>query len=85
MGKAFKIKVEYRGLSMPQVSFGESTKAEKETNSYDSIAMKKLSYVLYPLCIGGAIYSLVYNTHKKSASFIITSYNINNQLPILFI
>ena len=27
--------------------------------------MKRLSYLLYPLCIIGAIYSLIYNTHKR--------------------
>lgn len=27
--------------------------------------MKYLSYILYPLCIGGAVYSLIYVQHKR--------------------
>ena len=33
---------------------GEKLEAEKQTESYDSEAMKKLSYVLIPLVIGEA-------------------------------
>lgn len=35
--------------------------------------MKKLSYLMYPLCMLGAIYSLVYNTHKSWLSWLINS------------
>jgi hypothetical protein len=27
--------------------------------------MKYLSYIMYPLCIAGAIYSLLYTPHKR--------------------
>jgi len=36
-----------------------------ETEEYDKEIMKKLSYVLVPLCVGGAIYSLFYVPHKS--------------------
>ncbi|WAR11978.1 CLP1L-like protein [Mya arenaria] len=36
-------------------------------------AMKYLSYVLYPLCIGGAGYSLMYVQHKSWFSWVIQS------------
>ncbi|KFB44595.1 AGAP001492-PA-like protein [Anopheles sinensis] len=35
--------------------------------------MQYLSYVLYPLCIGGAIYSLLYLPHKSWYSWTISS------------
>lgn len=74
MFKAFKVKVEYQSLfKLPKLTFGECSDAEKETNNYDSIAMKKLSYVLYPLCLAGAVYSLMYNTHKNWYSWAINS------------
>lgn len=38
---------------------------EKRTEDVDAQAMKYLSYVLYPLCVCGAIYSLIYQPHKR--------------------
>ena len=35
--------------------------------------MRYLSYILYPLCIGGAVYSLVYVPHKSWWSWTIQS------------
>ena len=35
--------------------------------------MKKLSYIMYPICIIGAIYSLIYNKHKSWYSWAINS------------
>ena len=37
MCKAFKVKIEWK--LFPQISFGESSKSEQETNSYDSIVI----------------------------------------------
>lgn len=39
--------------------------AEKKTREFDDESMRYLSYVLYPLCIGAAVYSLFYETHKR--------------------
>jgi hypothetical protein len=44
---------------------GEVSKEEADTMAHDSTAMRYLSYVLYPLCVGLAVYSLVYNNHKR--------------------
>jgi hypothetical protein len=41
------------------------TAAEQQTQQFDAESMKYLSYVLYPLCFGGAIYSLLYEPHKR--------------------
>ncbi|GFG28363.1 hypothetical protein Cfor_01743 [Coptotermes formosanus] len=48
-----------------------STAAEQQTQQFDAESMKYLSYVLYPLCIGGAVYSLLYEQHKSWYSWSI--------------
>lgn len=46
--------------------------AESQTKIVDREAMRYLSYLLYPLCACGAVYSLIYQPHKRY-DFIITS------------
>lgn len=46
---------------------------EQNTLQLDKQAMQYLSYVLYPLCIGGAFYSLLYLPHKSWYSWTISS------------
>uniref|UniRef100_A0A182JZM6 Lipid scramblase CLPTM1L n=1 Tax=Anopheles christyi TaxID=43041 RepID=A0A182JZM6_9DIPT len=46
---------------------------ENDTLLLDKQAMQYLSYVLYPLCVGGAIYSLLYLPHKSWYSWTISS------------
>lgn len=36
-----------------------------KTQQYDAEAMRYLSYALYPLVGGYAVYALVYQTHKS--------------------
>ena len=43
------------------------------TKEYDAQAMRYLSYALYPLVIGYAIYALVYESHKSWYSWILNS------------
>lgn len=67
--KAFKI--EFHGLS---VKMKGRSKEEKATDEYDSKFMKYLSiYLLYPLVICGAIYSLLYTEHKSWFSWLVQS------------
>ncbi|XP_066539338.1 lipid scramblase CLPTM1L-like isoform X1 [Hoplias malabaricus] len=42
---------------------------ERATEEHDSKAMKFLSYLLYPLCISGAIYAFLYLKNKSSWYF----------------
>merc|ERR1712117_209150 len=60
---------------MGGISFDRSgvTESEKSTEEFDSESMRYLSYILYPLCIGGAVYSLVYVPHKSWGSWTIQS------------
>merc|ERR1712087_993199 len=49
----------------------KETYALSETKKYDKVAMKYLSYVLYPSLVGYAVYSAVYNEHKGWYSFVV--------------
>ncbi|CAG2118319.1 unnamed protein product, partial [Medioppia subpectinata] len=65
------LKIEIKGF---RLTFKGRTEAEKKTDSYDSTFMKYLSlYVLTPLVIGGAVYSILYTQHKSWYSWVIQS------------
>ncbi|XP_022091942.1 cleft lip and palate transmembrane protein 1-like protein [Acanthaster planci] len=70
--KAFKVHLSFTGLK-PRISFGTTTDSERATEEIDSQAMRYLSYVLYPLCLAGAVYSLLYVPHKSWYSWVIQS------------
>eukprot|EP00064_Thunnus_orientalis_P014393 superscaffoldBa00002487_g14437 len=53
--------------------FGKLDESERRTEEYDTLAMKYLSYLLYPLCIGGAVYALIYLRYKSWYSWLINS------------
>merc|ERR1712157_110484 len=44
-----------------------------ETEEYDAAFMSKLTYLLVPLCIFGAIYSLFYVPHKSWYGWVLQS------------
>ncbi|XP_043921082.1 cleft lip and palate transmembrane protein 1-like protein isoform X1 [Protopterus annectens] len=70
--KALKLNIQFKGL-IPAFQFGSYNKAERQTEEYDTQAMMYLSYILYPLCIGGAVYSLLYVKYKSWYSWLINS------------
>ena len=45
----------------------------QETEDYDKEIMTKLSYLLIPLCVGGAVYSLFYVPHKSWGGWVLQS------------
>ncbi|GMR41537.1 hypothetical protein PMAYCL1PPCAC_11732, partial [Pristionchus mayeri] len=66
--KCFNVEVDHSspifGL-IPRVSFGLSRSyGESETSEYDNMAFRYLRWVMYPLLVGYAIYSLVYEEQK---------------------
>ncbi|KAI4817485.1 hypothetical protein KUCAC02_010882 [Chaenocephalus aceratus] len=70
--KALKIQVFWKG-GKPSFLFGKMDESERRTEQYDTLAMKYLSYLLYPLCIGGAVYALVFQRYKSWYSWLINS------------
>lgn len=66
--KAFKIEFTMRGLK-----FGKVSAEEAETEAFDSEAMRYLAYLMAPLCIAGAVYSLMYVPHKSWYSWALES------------
>nr|CAG4643083.1 EOG090X032C [Ilyocryptus agilis] len=73
--KAFRISIERpAGAVLPRLLFGTSlNREEAETEEYDSLSMKYLSYILYPLCVAGAVYSLLYTSHRSWYSWLVQS------------
>ena len=72
--KAFKIGIIRTGTWTFKLEVGsKQSKAEQDTNAYDTESLKYLSYILYPLCVGGAAYSLLYTPHKSWYSWTISS------------
>lgn len=65
------MKVSFNGFN---ISYESRSSDEVATDEHDSTFMRYLSfYVLYPLVVGGAIYSLMYTQHKSWTSWIIQS------------
>ncbi|KAJ3044508.1 hypothetical protein HDV00_001935 [Rhizophlyctis rosea] len=63
-----------RKEAFPFVEFVDRYKPSKlvaKTQKYDEMAFKYLSYVMYPLLGGYAIYSVMYQEHKSWYSYII--------------
>nr|XP_021487079.1 cleft lip and palate transmembrane protein 1-like protein isoform X3 [Meriones unguiculatus] len=71
--KALKMTVAWTGLR-PVFQFGTHSESERKTEKYDAQAMKYLSYLLYPLCVGGAVYSLLNIKYKSWYSWLINSF-----------
>ena len=76
--KAISINVSWQPDAWtPSVRFVSSstytTGGLKSTATYDRIAVKHLLYVVWPLVMGMAAYSLVHSTHKSWYSWVLNS------------
>lgn len=66
--------IDFWHLSIRAKLTAKQSEDEKLTNEHDALFMKYLSCcVLYPLVVGGAVYSLVYSQHKSWRSWTIES------------
>ncbi|KAI6197184.1 Ribonuclease [Aphelenchoides besseyi] len=68
--RALKIQINMDGW-YPRLTFGELSAKEKQTGDFDVEGMRYLSYILIPLCIGGAVYNLIYVPQRSWASWVI--------------
>lgn len=71
--KAFHIHVDFN-YGLPVLTWkAASTYAEHDTRRHDTTATVHLMYILLPLCIGYAAYSLIYRAHKSYYSWILNT------------
>lgn len=68
--KVFRIQLRWRRSKLHAKKLDED---EQRTMEYDSQASRCLSYLLFPLCIGGTILSLAYFRQKSYYSWLIDS------------
>eukprot|EP01094_Clydonella_sp_ATCC50884_P001784 TRINITY_DN11339_c0_g1_i2.p1 TRINITY_DN11339_c0_g1~~TRINITY_DN11339_c0_g1_i2.p1 ORF type:complete len:620 (-),score=162.83 TRINITY_DN11339_c0_g1_i2:29-1888(-) len=73
ISKAVNVKI-VRSSVVPYPWFDyKDTYVESSTSEYDRLAFKYLSWVLFPLVILYAIYSLMYDTHRSWYSWVLGS------------
>ncbi|KAN0040820.1 hypothetical protein ACTFIV_003356 [Dictyostelium citrinum] len=75
LGKAMTIKITWMdSLPLPKrIQFINKDEYVSKTKQYDDMAMKYLSWALFPLVIGTSIYSLYYHEHKSWYSWVVSS------------
>lgn len=72
--KAMDVSIQHTASGIPYVQFKDkATYTQSKTDKYDAEAMRYLSYVLYPLIAGYAVYALIYETHKSWYSWVLNS------------
>ncbi|XP_077299967.1 lipid scramblase CLPTM1L [Arctopsyche grandis] len=72
--KILHIDIDWRERKLRVATVSEDiNKAEMRTREVDAEAMQYLSYILYPICVCGAVYSLIYQPHKSWYSWTLHS------------
>ncbi|XP_004932365.2 cleft lip and palate transmembrane protein 1-like protein [Bombyx mandarina] len=71
--KVLHLRVSFKAWKLRVWRDTSSDANEKTTAQADAEAMRYLSMLLYPLCVAGAIYSLVYEPHKSWYSWALHS------------
>ncbi|CAG4979715.1 unnamed protein product [Parnassius apollo] len=71
--KVLHLRVSFAGWRVRVWRDASKDAGEQSTAKADAEAMRYLSMLLYPLCIAGAIYSLVYEPHKSWYSWALHS------------
>uniref|UniRef100_A0A1I7ZRJ4 Lipid scramblase CLPTM1L n=1 Tax=Steinernema glaseri TaxID=37863 RepID=A0A1I7ZRJ4_9BILA len=67
--EAWKVTIALRitvsmNYGIPRISCGPASKAEEQSDGFDSQAMQYLTHLLVPLCMAGSLYSLAYFPHN---------------------
>ncbi|XP_013188755.2 lipid scramblase CLPTM1L [Amyelois transitella] len=70
--KVLHLRISFSGWR-PRVWRAAGDAAERSTARADAEAMRYLSMLLYPLCVAGAVYSLVFEPHKSWYSWALHS------------
>lgn len=68
--KILKLEITLNGIRKCPI---ENERNETKTEEFDKQGMRYLSYLLYPLCIAGAVYSLLYQPHRSWYSWTLNS------------
>ncbi|XP_031154577.1 cleft lip and palate transmembrane protein 1-like protein isoform X1 [Sander lucioperca] len=68
--KVFKIPLQWKSSKL---HVNKTDEEERKTVEYDTQASRYLSYLVYPLCISGAIFSLAYLRQKSYYSWLVNS------------
>ncbi|KAJ8736534.1 hypothetical protein PYW08_007190 [Mythimna loreyi] len=71
--KVLHLRISFSGWRVRVWRDSSADAGERSTAQADAEAMKYLSMLLYPLCVAGAIYSLVYEPHKSWYSWALHS------------
>jgi Cleft lip and palate transmembrane protein 1 (CLPTM1) len=66
-------KVSLDGERFPFIRVQDRDSYTSTTKKYDDLAMRYLSWVLYPLVFGYAIYGLLYTEHKSWYSWVLST------------
>ncbi|KAI9520411.1 hypothetical protein NQZ68_018719 [Dissostichus eleginoides] len=66
----YKVQFQWRSSKLHVIKLDEE---ERKTVEYDKQASRYLSYLVYPLCISGAIFSLAYLRQKSYYSWLVNS------------
>ncbi|KAK3551383.1 hypothetical protein QTP70_016637 [Hemibagrus guttatus] len=69
----------------PSIKDDRADDMERATEEHDSRAMKFLSYLMYPLCISGAVYSFIYLRNKSTWYFWIMNSLVSGVYAVGFL
>lgn len=63
----------HKWKGLPYIKLADKNSYSNSTKQHDIDAMKYLSWALYPLLLGYAVYSVLYETHKSWYSWVVST------------
>lgn len=70
VSKVLKTSISWRGGFQFNKDQTKESDEEIRTRQYDAECMRYLSFILYPLCVLAAVYSLLYQPHKRLRFYV---------------